>query len=57
MQEKVADLTDSVPEQRDFQKDSYNIGKRALFGLVVRSIAQNLFSNSLSLYCFDLVLI
>jgi hypothetical protein len=36
LQEKVADLADAVPEQRDFQKDSYNIGKRALFGLVVR---------------------
>jgi hypothetical protein len=36
VQEKVDDLADVVPEQRDFQKDSYNIGKRALFGLVVR---------------------
>jgi hypothetical protein len=28
---------DSEPEPRDFQKDAWNIGKRAAFGLVVLS--------------------
>ena len=27
---------DAEPEPRDFNKDAYKIGKRALFGLVVR---------------------
>lgn len=53
VQEKVTDLADSVPEQRDFQKDSYNIGKRALFGLVVRSLAETLSASPLSQYDFN----
>ena len=40
--EKKADVApviheDKEPEPRDFQKDAYQIGKRALFGLVVRA--------------------
>ena len=40
--EKKADVAPAVhidvePEVRDFNKDAYQIGKRALFGLVVRS--------------------
>lgn len=40
--EKKVDLepiisADTEPEPRDFNKDVYKIGKRALFGLVVRS--------------------
>lgn len=33
----IADAADTEPEPRDFQKDAWNIGKRAAFGLVVLS--------------------
>ena len=35
--EQTVEALNAEAEPRDFNKDAYNIGKRALFGLVVRS--------------------
>ena len=34
--EQTIEALNAETEPRDFNKDAYNIGKRALFGLVVR---------------------
>ena len=42
----IADAADTEPEPRDFQKDAWNIGKRAAFGLVVQSISHQFLTPS-----------
>ena len=47
---------DAEPEPRDFNKDAYKIGKRALFGLVVRNwchLRKNTNSSSEILHILD----